>query len=174
MPLYFAYGSNMQSATLRGRRGIDYRSAIPARAVGWKVVLNKPALIGKSGFANLIEESGSFAFGVVFDVSEDDLAHIELTEGVIIGNYRRVIVAVQPLGDAYADTLTAFSLSSDRMDPQARPSARYMRLLIDGAREHGLPADYIDHLTSVVPSLEEHPEEALLRPLMDDFMKRRG
>ena len=34
---YFAYGSNMQSATLRGRRGIAYRRALPARVPGWRV-----------------------------------------------------------------------------------------------------------------------------------------
>ena len=39
---YFAYGSNMQSATLRGRRGIAYRRALPARVSGWRVVFDKP------------------------------------------------------------------------------------------------------------------------------------
>jgi ribosomal protein S12 methylthiotransferase accessory factor YcaO len=38
---YFAYGSNMQSATLRGRRGIEYRRALPGRLDWWRRVLDK-------------------------------------------------------------------------------------------------------------------------------------
>jgi hypothetical protein len=39
---YFAYGSNMESGTLRGRRGIPFRRAVAARAPGWRVVFDKP------------------------------------------------------------------------------------------------------------------------------------
>ena len=50
---YFAYGSNMQTATFRGRRGIEFRRALPARVPGWRLVLDQPPLlpIGE-GFAS--------------------------------------------------------------------------------------------------------------------------
>ena len=35
---YFAYGSNMQGATLRGRRGIAWSRAVPARVANWRFV----------------------------------------------------------------------------------------------------------------------------------------
>ena len=44
---YFAYGSNMETATFRGRRGIAYRQALPARLTGWQLVLDKPPEGGK-------------------------------------------------------------------------------------------------------------------------------
>jgi hypothetical protein len=53
MPWYFAYGSNMQSATLRGRRGVGYARALPARVPGWRLVLDKPPLISVGHGANI-------------------------------------------------------------------------------------------------------------------------
>jgi len=42
---YFAYGSNMQAATFRGRRGIEPLRALAARLPGWRLVLDKPPLV---------------------------------------------------------------------------------------------------------------------------------
>ena len=75
------------------------------------------------------------------------MAHVELTEGVGVGNYRRVgIEVVRVSGAAPA---RAFTLVSDRRDPQLRPSTIYMARLIEGAVEHGLPAEWIAYLRAV-------------------------
>ena len=51
---YFAYGSNMETATFAGRRGIAYRRAVPARVPGWRLVLDKPGIVPVGhGFAHL-------------------------------------------------------------------------------------------------------------------------
>jgi cation transport regulator ChaC len=169
---YFAYGSNMQSATLRGRRGIDFQRALPARAAGWRLVFDKPPLvpIGQS-FANIIAEAGAEVLGVVFEVSEANLRQIDLTEGVLVGNYQRVEVAVTPLTAPSSATLTAFTLTSDHRDPALQPSHRYMELLIAGAREHGLPAEYIAFLRSI-PALPETAEAIEFRAHLDDALRR--
>src|SRR6266478_7773083 len=52
---YFAYGSNMETATLRGRRGIEPLCALGARAAGWRLVLDKPPLVPVGeAFANIV------------------------------------------------------------------------------------------------------------------------
>jgi AIG2-like family len=170
---YFAYGSNMESGTLRGRRGIAFTRAVVVRAPGWRVVFDKPPLfpIGE-GFANIVADLDATALGVAFEVSADDLAHIELSEGVPIDNYRRVELAVEPLV-AVADLPSeAVSLASDRRDETLRPSTRYMEIVISGALEHGLPADYVEALRAVTA----RPPSALaqaLRPIVDGAMARR-
>ena len=169
---YFAYGSNMQSATLRGRRGIAYTRARAARGRGWRLVFDKPALLAVGhGFANIVPEDGAEVLGVLFEVSEDDLAHVEMTEGVLIGNYAAVEVEACPL-DEPTITLTARSLSSDRRDPAMRPSLRYMEIVVEGALEHGLPDDHVAVLRAV-EAIEESAEAAALRPMLDTVMKRR-
>lgn len=168
---YFAYGSNMQSATLRGRRGVAWTRARAARVRGWRLVFDKPPLLAVGcGFANIMPDSGAEVLGVLFELDEAELAHIELTEGVLIGNYAAVEVAASPF-DAPHETLAARSLSSARRDPALQPSRRYMALLIDGAIEHGLPADYVAALRAV-PAVAESAEAAALRPLIDRAMKR--
>jgi hypothetical protein len=168
---YFAYGSNMQSATLRGRRGVDYSRAVAVRVPGWRLVFDKPPLLSVgNGFANIVPDPTAETLGVAFELSRAGLAHVELTEGVRIGNYDTVDLEAWPL-DPGGEPLRARSLSSPRRDPSLRPSRRYMALLIEGALEHGLPADYVAALRAV-PAVEESPAAAALRPLIDRAMRR--
>lgn len=164
--LYFAYGSNMQTATLSGRRGITPRRALPARLLDWRLVFDKPAVvpIGEA-YANLVSEPGAEVIGVLYDVSAGDLAHIELTEGVLIGNYGRVEVVVTALAEPDIP-LPAVTLVSEAHDPHLGPSDRYMRCLVAGAEEHGLPAEYVAFLRRV-PSRPETPEAIAMRGLID-------
>ena len=169
---YFAYGSNMQSATLRGRRGVAYTRALAARVPGWRLVLDKPPLVSVGhGFANIVPDPAAEVLGVLFELSVADLEHVELTEGVRIGNYDPVDVDAWPF--AAVATVRARSLSSARRDPALRPSRRYMSLLVDGAVEHGLPAEYVDTLRAM-PTVEESAEAAALRPFIDRAMRRGG
>jgi len=168
---YFAYGSNMQPATFRGRRGIAARQAIPARLAGWQLVFDKPPLLPMGqGMANIVATDGAHVLGVAYAVTAEDLAHIDLTEGVLIDNYRRVAVRIAPL-DGAGPELEAFTLTSDRRDASLRPSARYMALLIEGARAHGLPPDYVAWLEAC-PAVEESPEAALARRFIDGALKK--
>ena len=168
---YFAYGSNMQSATLRGRRGIEYLRAVPGRVPGWRLVLDKPPLFGDgNSFANLIPDTTAEAFGVLFEITHGDLAHLDLTEGVLIENYRRVPVIAHPLRGE-ASPVEAFTLTSERRNPSLLPSTRYMSLLIEGAIEHGLPAEYIEYLRTL-PAIEEHEAVARFRPMIDEFLRK--
>jgi len=170
---YFAYGSNLQVATLRGRRGVDYQRAVPVRARGWRLVFDKPPLLrAGTSVANIVEDAAAEVLGVAFAISHDDHAHVELTEGVGFGNYRRVELAVEPLTPTHEPPALALSLSSDRRDPALQPSTRYMALVIEGALEHGLPEAHVELLRRV-PACEESTAVAALRPLLDEFFKRR-
>ena len=188
---YFAYGSNLQAATLCGRRGIEVVRALPVRVPGWRLVFDKPRLLAStSSVANIVPEDSAAVIGVAFEIPADDHAHVELTEGVAIGNYRRVEVGVEPLatlgsaqdrtstraaaGAAGADAApaTALSLASERRAPGLRPSRRYMGLVLGGAIEQGLPEDWIAFLRGI-ETCEESEAERALRPMLDALFKRR-
>jgi hypothetical protein len=169
---YFAYGSNLQSATFRGRRGVVVRRALPVRAPGWRVVFDKPRLFSDGSVANIVPDDACHALGVAYEISIDDHAHVELTEGVAIGHYARVEVPIEPIVLVDDAPPAAFSLSSDKRDATLRPSTRYMGLVIEGALEHALPDVHLDFLRAV-PTCEESPEAAALRPMIDALMKRR-
>ena len=114
--------------------------------------------------------------GVVYEVTLKDYAHIIATEGGGTG-YKDVLVDCHPLRDDgdgddddddehtvpehptsrpfKAHTLFAPSESGGRLkrpDPSyAQPSARYLKLMTDGAEEHRLPRDYRDYLYGIRP-----------------------
>jgi len=167
---YFAYGSNMETATLAGRRGIRCAAAHAARAAGWRLVLDKPPLvpIGES-YANIVPDPDAEVLGVLYDLAPADLEHVELTEGVRIGNYRRIDIPVVSLTPR--EPVVAATLVSDARDPALRPSLRYMSCLIAGAEEHGLPADWIAFLRAV-PAAPESRAAAEFRPLLDAVLRR--
>jgi hypothetical protein len=145
---YFAYGSNMQPATFAGRRGITPSRTLAARAPGWRLILDKTPIvpIGES-FANLLADSAAATWGVLYEIGRDDLDHVDLTEGVLIGNYARVEIVVEPRDvDGPA---RAFTLVSDRRSPDLHPSDHYMGLLIDGATTHGLPDEWVAMLRAI-------------------------
>jgi hypothetical protein len=170
---YFAYGSNMQSATLRGRRGIEYRRAVPVRAHGWRLVFDKPPLLPTgNSVANIVPDEAGLVLGVAFEITDEDLAHVEHTEGVAFGNYQRVELVIEALVEVEDAPVSAFSLSSDLREPTALPSTRYMSLLIEGAIEQGLPDTHVEWLRAV-QACEESPDMAALRPMLDAFFKRR-
>jgi len=168
---YFAYGSNMQTATLRGRRGVAFRAARPARVPGWRLVLDKPPLISLAhAFANIVPDPAAEVLGVLYELSAADLDHVELTEGVRIGNYAAVEVLTWPLDAADGEPTLARSLSSTRRDASLRPSTRYMQLLIEGAREHGLPAAWLERLQAI-PAEPEHAAARAARGMIDAALR---
>ncbi len=168
---YFAYGSNMEVATLRGRREVDFVRALPARAVGWRLVFDKPPIvpIGEAT-ANIVPEPAAVVLGVLYEITAADLDHLDLTEGVLIGNYQRVAIPVAPLATPDA-AVEAFTLVSERREPDLLPSRRYMACLVAGAEEHGLPAEYVAFLRGL-PACDESPEARSFRPFIDAAMRK--
>lgn len=115
--------------------------------------------------------------GVVYEVTLSDYGHIIATEGGGAA-YQDILVSCHPLDDGEATvpdipvtpafkarTLFAPALPSSapgkqssvggrfqRPDPSyAQASARYLKLITDGADEHGMPQEYKDYLHDLQP-----------------------
>ncbi|TMA43484.1 MAG: hypothetical protein E6J81_16015, partial [Deltaproteobacteria bacterium] len=54
--------------------------------------------------------------------------------------------------------LPAFTYRSSVSKPERKPSARYMRLLLEGAAEQGLPPEYLRFLESFELAHDERVE----------------
>jgi hypothetical protein len=161
----------METATFRGRRDVDFVRAAAGRAPGWRLVLDKPPIIPMGeAFANIVPDPDAVVFGVLYEITEADLAHVELTEGVHVGNYRRAVIAVEPLG-APDDPIEACTLVSDHRASELLPTRRYMARLIAGAEEHGLPADYVAFLRTL-PAGEETALGKRMRVILDAVLRK--
>lgn len=172
--LYFAYGSNMDTDTLGGRRGVALGSSGIGRAKGWRLALDKPSLLGtREGVATIVADPLAEVWGVLYEMSSHDFEHLSLTEGVLIDHYARVeidVVARSPRSEQETQ-LRAVSFTSDRRVSSLRPSRRYMDLLLRGAAKHGLPGTWIEMLRAV-PAEEETAESLALRPFIDSALRK--
>jgi gamma-glutamylcyclotransferase len=169
---YFAYGSNMDGSTLRGRRGVEWSRAAPALARGWRLALDKPSLLGTPGaMARIESDPTSEVWGVLYEIATSDYEHIEFTEGVLIEHYRRSPIVVEPVHSWDTAVVDALTLTSDKRDGALRPSIRYVNLLLAGAVEHGLPASWIDSLRAI-EAVPESPEFEALSQILDAAIRR--
>jgi hypothetical protein len=168
---YFAYGSNMQRETFSGRRGIAPLRAVAARVTGWRLVLDKPPLVPMSqSFANLIPDAAAEVLGVLYEVTPEDHAHVEFSEAVPFGNYRRAEVEASPLALPAAPVL-AYTLVSERRAPDMRPSRRYVEMMVAGALQHDLPGEWVEFLRAL-PAGEESEADVKLRAVLDRLMRK--
>jgi gamma-glutamylcyclotransferase (GGCT)/AIG2-like uncharacterized protein YtfP len=146
--LYFAYGSNMKTARLRER--------LPSvRALGIARLEERRLLVKKRGAdgtakANLVPSRGGVVWGVLFEIATRDWSRLDRHEQ----GYVRTRVLVQSPSDYTCEAITY--VSNRPID--AVPFDWYRALLIEGAREHGLPDDYVARLEAL-PYRPSHPSK---------------
>jgi hypothetical protein len=130
MVLHFAYGSNMSRA-LMGTRCPGARALGIATLSGWRFVINT------EGFGSLAPQTGGRVHGVLWRLSARDVAAINAYEGVAGGLYLRRQLPVR-----WQRTMTALVYIATRQG-EGMPRPGYIRLVVDAAREWGLPESYI-------------------------------
>lgn len=149
---YFAYGSNMDPDTFVGRRRMCPVEACVTRLDGWALCFDLPVGPGERGVANLRPEAAAMTWGVAYRIAAGECERLDRSEGVDRGFYLRRDVVVRSESD---HALEAFTYESTRGVPGRRPSARYLGLLLRGARHHGLPAAWVAYLEGLELAVDE-------------------
>jgi gamma-glutamylcyclotransferase (GGCT)/AIG2-like uncharacterized protein YtfP len=144
--LYFAYGSNMSSRRLSERIS-GVQTLGPGRLDGSRMVCNKPGRDG-SGKANLVAEPGGKVWGVLYRLSAHQWTALDAFEGEYVRRVYPVRLASQERVNAQA------YVWGPSKSPALLPFKWYRDLLVEGAREHGLPTDYVEMLRSLHCALD--------------------
>ncbi len=139
---YFAYGSNLWSEQMAERTGpIPMDENRPRRAAlpHYRLVFN---MRGEDGqvFAN-IQCPGNGVLGVVYCCSPAALIRLDEYER---GYERRRVLVTAENGER----LEAFTYVAEppHIVYGRRPAAEYVRRIVTGARQHGLPEVYIQEI----------------------------
>ena len=148
--LYFAYGSNLSVARLRARTPsarVLHRAALPGHALRFHKA-------GRDGSAKCDAfHTGHPAHcvqGVVFEIARAEKPVLDRHEG--LGNgYEEKWVTLQAAG---AGPLRALLYYATHIDPHLRPYHWYKAHVLYGAREHGLPPEYVAAVAGV-PSVPD-------------------
>lgn len=141
---YFAYGSNLcvRQMALRCPGATDPRPAVLA---------DHDWLINQRGVATVEPFAGAQVHGVLWLISDDDLAALDSAEGVPV-RYRRDRLTVHT-GDG---TSPAWVYIDHRVNP-GPPRPGYLPRVIDGAVHHGLPQRWVDFLRRWDPARWPRP-----------------
>lgn len=146
---YFAYGSNMSTEQIR-RRLDRLPEARVARLPGYRIAFNKWSSSWRGLAANIVPDPTNEVWGVAYLCSPEDLAELDRREGVGKGGgyiRRRITVEV---GGERIEAETYIAEDKESLEPEGMPPAAYANTILAGAREHGLPADYIERLERVM------------------------
>lgn len=139
---YFGYGSNMNSRVFQGRRAMRPTKIERAVLKDYRLVFNQPGVPWlEPSFANIEPAAGEYIEGVLYEITEDEMHRLDLSEGGGAYDVVTSIVEGEVSGSVEAHTFMTHAVADGLL-----PSHRYMRLLIDGARERGLSAEWVQKL----------------------------
>lgn len=132
--LYFAYGSNMSLAPMRER-------CPDAERVGLAMLHQHRFVIMANGYASVMPNAAAHVHGVLWRISPRDLAALDDYEDVAGGLYRKEMLPVTH-DDRSVSALVYLGVETREGDPRKG----YMELVIEAARENGLPDQYFEAL----------------------------
>ena len=134
MPLYFAYGLNMDPLGM-AERCPNARPLGPARLPRHRFIVTR------DGYASAIRDPRDEVHGVLWDCSLSDMRVLDKFEDIASGLYVKISQPVIVPGGAKR----ALIYISRTADP-GRPKPGYMETVIAGAKHFGLPSTYVSNL----------------------------
>lgn len=142
--LYFAYGSNMSSKRLQARVP---SATVFGRAVlrGHQLRFHKHSLVDNSAKCDAFETGNpdDLTHGVLFRFEGHEQGQLDMCEGE---GYKITRVEV----DTEEGTkLEALIYLASLIKPELSPFDWYLQHVLQGAREHALPPDYIAEIEAV-------------------------
>jgi gamma-glutamylcyclotransferase len=145
----FAYGSNLAAEEVAPEArflGVavlhDFELALTRRSIRWG-----------GGVVDVVPSAGGRVWGGAYDAPDTALAALDRKEGAGFA-YRRLHVDVE-LGVELRPAVTYEVIDKDPQAPPATPE--YASLVLGGARERGLPDEWLATLESVLTGAASVP-----------------
>jgi hypothetical protein len=156
MPLYFAYGSNMDGAAML-RRCPHSKPLGPAR------LMRHRFFVCADGYASVARDAHRAVWGVLWDLALADVPALDRYESIATGLYLKTVLPVLTArGPRRAMLYVARSAAP------GTPKADYMEGVVAAAAAAGLPQAYRREIMSFVPGARPAAEPAdapSVRPL---------
>ncbi len=152
---YFAYGSNMLHYRLWQRvpscRVLD---CVSVRGYSLNYFIRG---IDNSGKCNIIETGQDIdcVHGVVFEMAKSDLHRLDAAEGE---SYEKSEIVLQ--GEVEQHRAFVYIGREAYIDTDLKPFDWYKAIVVEGARSHNLPDEYILNLNAVVAKKDSDQERS--------------
>ena len=150
MPLYFAYGSNLLLSQIRERTGNkNLKPIFIAYIENAKLIFPRPSKNQKDGVASFEHSNNSKVWGAVFELNDEEIKRLNEYEGYEPGGkdnaYEQKEIEVVKLDGSKVKVVTYIANKLGNF----KPSKQYMEKIIKGAKECGLPEEYIEELKKI-------------------------
>lgn len=152
---YFAYGSNMSLPRLKQRVPSAVRIGtftLTEHSLRFHKVSRKDGS-GKCD-ALFTQNPNDHVIGALFEISDKEKGALDKVEGLGYG-YKEKRVQVT---DTKGNSLEAITYYATNTDPSLQPYSWYLYHVIYGAKETGVPTDYLNKLEAV-KSMEDPDRE---------------
>ena len=111
----------------------------------WDSKLSRASRI--NGKANVSENNDSMVWGILLDLTESEVEKMDDSEGTESGHYfRKTVEVITDSGIVKAITYVAHD---DKLIPNTAPLEWYLNHVLDGAKYHNLPDDYIESIQAM-------------------------
>lgn len=140
MPLYFAYGSNMDAGAFAARCP---RARFLGRA---RLARHRPELMAE-GYLTIARDPASVVHGALYDLPLADIPALDRYEDVARGLYVKIAQAVLREGAGPVQAL--IYVGKGRGGAPGKPAAGYLEDVEQAARDIGLPDLYVARLRSL-------------------------
>lgn len=146
--IYFAYGSNLDRQQM-AQRCPNAKVIGPARLADHRICFPRKSPVRGCAVASIEPYVGTTVWGVIYEMTVDDLKRLDAREGYdpinlkAVNRYDRVEIVVQRLNGEPAPAVTYVAVPESE---PGLPSADYMRQIIEGAVAHSFPDDYVASL----------------------------
>lgn len=142
MPLYAAYGSNMDPAQMM-QRAPHSPMAVTGWLMGWRLTFGGEDLGWEGALATVVEDHLSQVFVVIYDVTPEDEKLLDHWEGDAFGLHKKLRLRMHTLDGSVLAWLYVLDAYEGGL-----PSARYLGVIADAAEAAGAPEDYVAELRS--------------------------
>lgn len=146
--LYFAYGSNLYWPQMKrrcpGAVFVDL-AVLPEH----RLAFTRYSGGFQGGVADVVPDPASQVWGVVYRLYRRDLESLDSYEGYRGAKGKNAYLRVKTVVWQQGDPARPLEVYIYRAVPQAdfiKPSREYLKLIEEGARSWGLPAEYIDQI----------------------------
>jgi Gamma-glutamyl cyclotransferase, AIG2-like len=166
---YFAYGSNLNTRAVAewckhyGLKSPALKHGKPAVLDNYRLCFPIYSEYWGGGTADIVYDPGKYVAGVLFDVTDAEMAVLDQKvdrkidgSGREVGVYARLNVKIAPLGKGEpVQAVTYQGTNPDRS--QVPPTQRYMDLVIQGAYQYGLSMMWVAYLQSFATQAGRNP-----------------
>ena len=137
--LYFTYGSFMDINNLK-KHTPSAKFVCKAMIPNWEVQFNYYSKNYQGGVTGIEPALNKIVRGAVYEIPPDEIEYLDTIEGVPNGTYYRHPIMV--ISEEGKPMLAHVYRTTNPRGP-FKPTKKYLKYILDGARALGLPEEYI-------------------------------